>query len=171
MLSFTNKYIFSITHLNYCQAMPQVKIGDQQVWLFLKCPHILLLGSLEFVPAALSVELLKNLKGILEPYHRITDRKKRCPSYGRREEASWCGHQAETEAVKCSARLSLWIHRFLFTKYFGSTGHGKGKLPVVKQLYCPVCFYLPTSNYWNKNIYLGVAVVENNVVRIAPLWV
>lgn len=160
MLSFTNKYIFNITHLNCCQAMPQVKIGDQQVWLFLKCPHILLLGSLELVPAALSVELLKNLKGILEPYHRITDRKKGVLAMAG-------GRRLLGVAIKL--RLRLW--NVVQDPVCEFTGHGKGKLPVVKQLYCPVCFYLPTSNYWNKNIYLGVVVVENNVVRIAPLWI
>lgn len=71
--------------------------------------------------------------------------------------------------MKPSARLSLWIHRFLVAKYFGSTGLRKGKPPVVKQLFCLVCFYLPTSNNWNKNIYLGVVAVENNVVRSAQL--
>lgn len=71
--------------------------------------------------------------------------------------------------MKPMARLSLGVHRFLVAKYFGSTGLGTGKPPVGKQLYCLVCFYLPTSNHWNKNIYLGV--VESNVVRSAQLQI
>lgn len=29
--------------------------------MFLKCPHVLLLGRLDLIPATVSVELLKNL--------------------------------------------------------------------------------------------------------------
>lgn len=95
--------------------------------MFPKCPHDLLLESLVLAAVCRPVvrvneepDLGKQLTDILEPYHRITDSESVSAVTQDR-----CGHLPETEAVKPSAILGLWIHRFLVLNTLGGEVMGK----------------------------------------------